>query len=149
MELRESYGRVRRHGQKGEKRREGDEVDDKENQSPSQPTKTEQAQAEEDESSEQTVKEDPRVLLQRYFKQHALRPVLKVSPGRLPFRHDPVERNRQYKLVWGKNPLPHEQRRLSLRWQIRDMMCRRDWIKLRPAALGEQERVVPRPDWVD
>lgn len=60
-----------------------------------------------------------------------------------------MERAKQYKLEWEKNPRPHEQRRLALRWQIRDMMLKRDWVgvKLKPALLGEQERVALRPEW--
>uniref|UniRef100_A0AC35UHS7 HYLS1_C domain-containing protein n=1 Tax=Rhabditophanes sp. KR3021 TaxID=114890 RepID=A0AC35UHS7_9BILA len=47
-------------------------------------------------------------------------------PGRLDYRHDPVKKYHLYKKEWDKRPAPGEQKRLALRWKIREMMLKKD-----------------------
>jgi hypothetical protein len=56
----------------------------------------------------------------------ALRPTHCPQPGRLPFKHDQRLKLEQYRSEWAKLPPPGEQKRMALRWRIRELMLRRD-----------------------
>lgn len=93
MEMRGEYGRVRKQREdlRGEKRREsGVGRGDKENQSPNQPQTDDDQAQQGNESDEQAVKEDPRVVLQRYYKQNGM-----------------LQRIRKLPLLTPMNPLQH------------------------------------------
>ncbi|GMR58530.1 hypothetical protein PMAYCL1PPCAC_28725, partial [Pristionchus mayeri] len=55
-----------------------------------------------------------------------VRGVLAPSPGRRPFRFDPVNRIGIYQQEWKRLPAPGEKKRLSLRWKIREQLLQRD-----------------------
>ncbi|CAD6185845.1 unnamed protein product [Caenorhabditis auriculariae] len=67
------------------------------------------------------------------------RPSSSVSkkPGRAPFKYDPVTRYHLYKEEWERHPAPGENRRLSLRWKIREFMLRADLPRLNKDKLKE------------
>uniref|UniRef100_A0A915PQW7 Centriolar and ciliogenesis-associated protein HYLS1 C-terminal domain-containing protein n=1 Tax=Setaria digitata TaxID=48799 RepID=A0A915PQW7_9BILA len=75
----------------------------------------------------------------------AIRPVLHPLPGGVPFRHDPVKKYELYKKEWTENPPPGENKRLSLRWKIREFMLRRDVPNVKPIDLAR--RRISNPDW--
>uniref|UniRef100_A0A915KUK6 Centriolar and ciliogenesis-associated protein HYLS1 C-terminal domain-containing protein n=1 Tax=Romanomermis culicivorax TaxID=13658 RepID=A0A915KUK6_ROMCU len=49
-----------------------------------------------------------------------------AQPGIPPFRNDPVKRYEIYREQWAKFPVPGEDKRLGLRWKVRDFMSRQD-----------------------
>uniref|UniRef100_A0A914NS94 Centriolar and ciliogenesis-associated protein HYLS1 C-terminal domain-containing protein n=1 Tax=Meloidogyne incognita TaxID=6306 RepID=A0A914NS94_MELIC len=70
-------------------------------------------------------------------EQTPLRPIQCPEPGRAPFKHCQQLKLQQYRSEWEKQPPPGEQKRLALRWKIRELMLRRDIPQLR---LVEEER---------
>jgi len=56
----------------------------------------------------------------------AVRPTVTSQPGLPGFRHDPVKRYEIYKQEWEKFPVPGDDKRLALRWKVRDFMSRQD-----------------------
>jgi hypothetical protein len=59
----------------------------------------------------------------------ALRPIVHVGEyGTLPFKHDPVKRYELYRNEWKKFPVPGENKRLALRWKVREFMLRHDFL---------------------
>uniref|UniRef100_A0A1I8BBA7 HYLS1_C domain-containing protein n=1 Tax=Meloidogyne hapla TaxID=6305 RepID=A0A1I8BBA7_MELHA len=76
-------------------------------------------------------------LINQFLRSNALRPTQCPEPGRLPFKHDQRLKLEQYRSEWAKMPPPGEQKRMALRWRIRELMLRRDIPQLR---LVEEER---------
>uniref|UniRef100_A0A7E4VU05 HYLS1_C domain-containing protein n=1 Tax=Panagrellus redivivus TaxID=6233 RepID=A0A7E4VU05_PANRE len=85
-------------------------------------------------------------LLAEVCRQKGIKKVDFPEPGKAPFKHDPVMRNRQYQEAWKKYPVPGEKRRQKLRWQIRELMLRPHVPELR---LVPRVNFAPRPDWVE
>lgn len=56
----------------------------------------------------------------------ALRPVHKIEPGRLPYRHDHLLKLKQYKEQWDQNPVICDKDRRSHRWNVRRKMMEQD-----------------------
>ncbi|CAJ0590522.1 unnamed protein product [Cylicocyclus nassatus] len=56
----------------------------------------------------------------------SIRPVNRFVPGQLLYRHDPVKRFELYREEWARKPAPGEQKRLALRWKVREYMLRHD-----------------------
>lgn len=56
----------------------------------------------------------------------ALRPIFTMQPGIPAFRNDPVRRFELYQKEWSKFPVPGEDKRLPLRWKVREYMLRQD-----------------------
>ncbi|KAF7636282.1 HYLS1_C domain-containing protein [Meloidogyne graminicola] len=72
---------------------------------------------------------DPKVenrLINQFLRENALRPTQYPEPGRLPFKHDHRLKLEQYRTEWAKMPPPGEQKRMALRWRVRELMLRRD-----------------------
>uniref|UniRef100_A0A0N4ZGG9 HYLS1_C domain-containing protein n=1 Tax=Parastrongyloides trichosuri TaxID=131310 RepID=A0A0N4ZGG9_PARTI len=65
------------------------------------------------------------------------------QPGRLPYQHDPVKRYHTYKKEWDKQPPPGEQKRLSLRWKVREMMLKKDLPVHKFSGVSRR----PNPEW--
>jgi len=59
------------------------------------------------------------------LERPAIRPIVCPEPGELPFKHDPVQRYHDYHAEWVKHPAPGEQKRLQLRWKVREYMMHR------------------------
>nr|CAD2197742.1 unnamed protein product [Meloidogyne enterolobii] len=76
-------------------------------------------------------------LINQFLRANALRPIQCPEPGRAPFKHCQQLKLQQYRSEWEKQPPPGEQKRLALRWKIRELMLRRDIPQLR---LVEEER---------
>uniref|UniRef100_A0AAF5D7Z0 Neurotransmitter-gated ion-channel ligand-binding domain-containing protein n=1 Tax=Strongyloides stercoralis TaxID=6248 RepID=A0AAF5D7Z0_STRER len=80
-------------------------------------------------------------------KRYDLSPCLRYKgepqPGRLHYQHDPVKRYHTYKKEWDKQPPPGEQKRLSLRWKVREMMLKKDI----PIFKHPQTVRLPNPEW--
>lgn len=74
----------------------------------------------------------------------AIRSVLCPPPGGLPFRHDPVKMFELYKKEWTTNPPPGENKRLSLRWKVREFMLSREIPSITYANLQKQRRENPK-----
>uniref|UniRef100_A0A914HYM7 Centriolar and ciliogenesis-associated protein HYLS1 C-terminal domain-containing protein n=1 Tax=Globodera rostochiensis TaxID=31243 RepID=A0A914HYM7_GLORO len=70
-------------------------------------------------------------LLNHLLKNNAMRRTMCPAPGRLPFKHDKQLKLEQYRREWGKNPPPGEQKRMALRWRIRELMMTREIPQLR------------------
>jgi hypothetical protein len=79
-----------------------------------------------------------------YRNEHALRDVQCPPPGRMPFKHDPVKRLEKYREEWSKFPIPNEEKRLKLRWQIRNAMMKRDIPIIKMAVAP---KIVQRQEW--
>uniref|UniRef100_A0A183C7I5 HYLS1_C domain-containing protein n=1 Tax=Globodera pallida TaxID=36090 RepID=A0A183C7I5_GLOPA len=90
-------------------------------------------------------------LLNHFLKNNAMRRTMCPEPGRLPFKHDKQLKLEQYRREWGKNPPPGEQKRMALRWRIRELMMRRDIPQLRIITTDEyfDERVDQQKVTVD
>ncbi|KAL6741758.1 hypothetical protein Aduo_014981 [Ancylostoma duodenale] len=56
----------------------------------------------------------------------SLRRVNRFIPGQLLYRHDPVKKFELYREEWARKPTPGEQKRLALRWKVREYMLRHD-----------------------
>uniref|UniRef100_A0A0N5C739 HYLS1_C domain-containing protein n=1 Tax=Strongyloides papillosus TaxID=174720 RepID=A0A0N5C739_STREA len=65
------------------------------------------------------------------------------EPGRLHYQHDPVKRYHTYKKEWDKQPPPGEQKRLSLRWKVREMMLKKNI----PIYKYSSSVRPPNPEW--
>uniref|UniRef100_A0A914MMM8 Centriolar and ciliogenesis-associated protein HYLS1 C-terminal domain-containing protein n=1 Tax=Meloidogyne incognita TaxID=6306 RepID=A0A914MMM8_MELIC len=76
-------------------------------------------------------------LINQFLRANALRPIQCPEPGRAPFKHCQQLKLQQYRSEWVKQPPPGEQKRLALRWKIREVMLRRDIPQL---CLVEEER---------
>nr|CAD2141712.1 unnamed protein product [Meloidogyne enterolobii] len=76
-------------------------------------------------------------LINQFLRANALRPIQCPEPGRAPFKHCQQLKLQQYRSEWEKQPPPGEQKRLALRWRIREIMLRRDIPQL---CLVEEER---------
>ncbi|MFH4980291.1 hypothetical protein AB6A40_007000 [Gnathostoma spinigerum] len=74
-----------------------------------------------------------------------VRPILLPPPGCLGFRHDPVKRYEIYRKNWESNPIPGEEKRLRLRWKIREYMLRREVPSLKVSDLMKPRP--PNPEW--
>ncbi|CAI4229781.1 unnamed protein product [Auanema sp. JU1783] len=71
-------------------------------------------------------------LKQKAQANKCLRKVICPEPGRSLLRHDPVKMIQIYKEEWKRKPTPEEQKRLELRWKVREHMLRRDFPKKFP-----------------
>ncbi|KAL3101979.1 hypothetical protein niasHS_003388 [Heterodera schachtii] len=70
-------------------------------------------------------------LLNQLLKNNAMRRTMCPEPGRLPFKHDKQLKMEHYRREWAKNPPPGEQKRMALRWRIRELMMKREIPQLR------------------
>lgn len=70
-------------------------------------------------------------LLNKILRENAIRPTKCPEPGRLPFKYDHRLRLEQYRQQWARQPPPNEQKRMALRWRVREFMLRRDIPHLR------------------
>ncbi|VDP03306.1 unnamed protein product [Heligmosomoides polygyrus] len=70
-----------------------------------------------------------------------LRRVVQLVPGQLLYRHDPVTKFELYREEWARRPAPGEEKRLALRWKVREYMLSFD-----PRTSARPYAVHPR-DW--
>ncbi|RCN42133.1 hypothetical protein ANCCAN_11873 [Ancylostoma caninum] len=76
----------------------------------------------------------------------SLRRVNRFVPGQLLIRHDPVKKFQLYREEWSRKPAPGEQKRLALRWKVREYMLRHD-IPLFDPRKGAAPYAVHPKDW--
>ncbi|WKY09349.1 hypothetical protein Q1695_002036 [Nippostrongylus brasiliensis] len=76
----------------------------------------------------------------------SLRPVDQLAPGKLLYRHDPVKKFELYREEWARQPAPGEQKRLALRWKVREYMLRQDLPSFDPRKPRYPFAVHPK-DW--
>lgn len=68
----------------------------------------------------------------------SLRRVDQIVPGQLFYKHDPVKKFELYREEWARRPAPGEEKRLTLRWKVREYMLRQDLASFDP------RRQIPR-----
>ncbi|KJH45174.1 hypothetical protein DICVIV_08788 [Dictyocaulus viviparus] len=88
-----------------------------------------------EESTDDVIQPDP-----------CLRRVNQVEPGQLFYRHDPVKKFELYREEWARRPTPGEQKRLALRWKVRECMLRQDLTRFDPTKRIIRYAVHPK-DW--
>ncbi|EYC01147.1 hypothetical protein Y032_0110g191 [Ancylostoma ceylanicum] len=76
----------------------------------------------------------------------SLRRVNRFVPGQLLYRHDPVKKFELYREEWSRKPAPGEQKRLALRWKVREYMLRHDIPVFDPRKGAAPYAVHPK-DW--
>lgn len=76
----------------------------------------------------------------------SLRRVVQLVPGQLLYRHDPVTKFELYREEWARRPAPGEEKRLALRWKVREYMLRQDIPNFDPRTSARPYAVHPR-DW--
>ncbi|KHJ80663.1 hypothetical protein OESDEN_19659 [Oesophagostomum dentatum] len=76
----------------------------------------------------------------------SIRRVNRFVPGQLLYRHDPVKRFELYREEWARKPAPGEQKRLALRWKVREYMLRHDIPLFDPRKQTAEHAAHPK-DW--
>ncbi|KAK6755449.1 hypothetical protein RB195_014050 [Necator americanus] len=76
----------------------------------------------------------------------SIRRVNRFVPGQLLYRHDPVKKFELYREEWARKPTPGEQKRLALRWKVREYMLRHDMPVFDPRKRTASHTVHPK-DW--
>ncbi|CAD5224863.1 unnamed protein product [Bursaphelenchus okinawaensis] len=88
-----------------------------------------------------------RVVIQEFMKDNCLRPIMCPEPGRLPFQQDRLRTMEKYKKEWALRPPPGENKRLALRWKIREALIKRDIPVIKLTEQDENVNLPSKPDW--
>ncbi|PIO65447.1 hypothetical protein TELCIR_12885 [Teladorsagia circumcincta] len=75
-----------------------------------------------------------------------LRRVDHCVPGKLLYRHDPVKKFELYREEWARKPAPGEEKRLALRWKVREYMLRQNLPEFDPRKPRRPYVIHPK-DW--
>ncbi|CAD5231709.1 unnamed protein product [Bursaphelenchus xylophilus] len=88
-----------------------------------------------------------RMMINRFLKDNCLRPVICPEPGRLPFRQDRIRTLDNYKREWAQRPPPGENKRLALRWKIREALIKRDIPVIKLTDTTDHAYMPEKPQW--